>query len=294
MAGITQHHSLNSTKLLLMGDSGTGKTGALASLVTAGYRLRIIDLDNGLDVLRDYLTNPKSRYVAELKAKSIDLDAAVRFVTITEQMKSIQGRLVPAKATVWSRLVALLDQWKEPDSEVNLGPVRSWGSEDVLVLDSFTFLGIAAMNYVQAMNGRLGVTEVSNEWRREIGGAQRLLEGMLQTLYDSSIKCNVIVISHITYVDEESGVARIPGENAVPKGYPSALGRALSPRIPRYFNNVIQTKTSGSGNSTKHKLYTMPQGSVDLKSSSPLSVKPEYSIETGLAEFFAAVRGAKA
>ena len=41
-----------------MGDSGTGKTEALCSLVLAGYKLRILDLDNGLDIVKSYLTEP--------------------------------------------------------------------------------------------------------------------------------------------------------------------------------------------------------------------------------------------
>ncbi|HSE45495.1 MAG TPA: hypothetical protein VLA89_09255, partial [Gemmatimonadales bacterium] len=35
-------------KLMLVGDSKSGKTAALASLVEAGYELRVLDLDNKL------------------------------------------------------------------------------------------------------------------------------------------------------------------------------------------------------------------------------------------------------
>ena len=38
-------------KMLVMGDTGTGKTGALASLANTGYKLHILDYDNGLDIL---------------------------------------------------------------------------------------------------------------------------------------------------------------------------------------------------------------------------------------------------
>jgi len=289
MPSILNHQSAESTKLLFIGDSGTGKTGALASLVPAGYRLRIIDLDNGLDILSGYFTNPASMYLKAAIEAKIDLESALRFVTITEQMKNVAGRLVPAKATVWERTVKLLDHWKEPDG-TDLGKVSSWTSQDVLVIDSFTMLSTAALNFQLMMNGRLGNAPEGNQWRRDVGVTQNLLESLLQLLYDSSIKCNVIVTSHITYVDESQGIPTVPGENAILKGYPSALGRALSPRIPRYFNNVLQAKTSGSGSATKHKIYTMPQGAVDLKSSAPLRVKSEYPLETGLADFFAAVR----
>ena len=43
---LTATHKI--TKCILLGDSGTGKTGALASLVKAGYKLRVLDLDNKL------------------------------------------------------------------------------------------------------------------------------------------------------------------------------------------------------------------------------------------------------
>ena len=34
-------------KLLYIGDSGSGKTGSLASLVKDGYKIRILDYDSG-------------------------------------------------------------------------------------------------------------------------------------------------------------------------------------------------------------------------------------------------------
>jgi hypothetical protein len=43
--------------MLNMGDAGSGKTGALASLAKAGQRLVILDFDNGLDILIGLLKN---------------------------------------------------------------------------------------------------------------------------------------------------------------------------------------------------------------------------------------------
>lgn len=296
MPSILSHPARRTTKTLFIGDSGTGKTGALASLATSGQKLRIIDLDNGLDILKNLLTDPASTYAKQLSSAKIDLSEAIQYVTLTETMRETQGRLIPAKATVWDRTVKLLSHWK--DGEIDLGPVTSWGPDTTLVIDSLTMLSTAALNFIQAMNGHLGAYQTaagragaSNENRREIGMAQGLIESLLQMLYDDAVKCNVIVMSHIVYVDESGGVPTLPGENAVLRGYPSALGRALSPKIPRYFNNVIQAKTTGSGSATRHRIYTMPQGAVDLKSSAPTRVKAEYPLETGLAEFFTAVRG---
>lgn len=293
MPSISSHHSTNSTKLMLIGDSGTGKTGALASLVTAGFKLRILDLDNGLDVLKNYLTDASGPYAGEIKAKQIDLDEAVKFVTITEVMKTINGNVRPAKATVWSRAMNQLVQWK--DGDLDLGEPRRWDRKTIVVIDSLTMLSAAALNWVQSLNGRLGSFEVGYDSQRDIGQAQTQIERFLQMLYDDDFNPNVIVISHIMYRDPESAGPRTQG-NATPtsfstqKGYPSSLGRALAPRIPRYFNNILLSETEGSGQATKHKIYTIPQGTVNLKSSAPLRVKASYPLGLALAEFFKAVQ----
>ena len=52
MPSLARHQSNSLTKLLLVGDAKSGKTGSLVSLVKAGYKLRILDFDNLLDVLK--------------------------------------------------------------------------------------------------------------------------------------------------------------------------------------------------------------------------------------------------
>ena len=52
MPSLANHQSNQFTKLLLIGDAKSGKTGSLVSLVKAGYKLRILDFDNLLDILK--------------------------------------------------------------------------------------------------------------------------------------------------------------------------------------------------------------------------------------------------
>lgn len=283
MPAITDHQSAATTKLLLIGDSGMGKTGALASLAAAGYRLRILDFDNGLDILRDYCSNPASQYV-KLNPKIAE---NVHYRTLIDPMKSFGGKVYPPRAIAWQGAMAMLDHWKDGDTD--LGKVETWGPQDVLVIDSMSNLSTAAFNFHLQMNGALGANRTQNEWRRDIGGAQSLIRSLLQMLYDSSIKCNVIVTSHITFVTEQGGNPQTDDANPS-AGYPSAIGRALSPQIPRFFNTVLLVKTIGSGAGTRHRIYTKSQGLVGAKNSAPLKVLPEYALETGLADYFAALR----
>lgn len=292
MPMLSQHHAQRTTKMLLIGDSGSGKTGALASLAAAGYNLRILDTDNGIDILLNYLTNPSSTYVKQNPKAAEN----VMYKTCTDTMRTIGGKIYPTKTDAWQTVIQSLEHWKEPAADgrpaVDLGRLVDWTPKEILVIDSLSTLSTAAYNFALFMNGKLGATNLTqNEARRMVWAAQDMLRTLLQMLYDSNVKCNVIVTSHITFVNE---LGERPQDDEKPnmQGYPSAIGRALSPHIPRYFNTVLFAKTVGSGPAARHKIYTTPQGVVNVKSSAPLSVSPEYPLETGLADYFAALRKA--
>ena len=88
-------------KLLYIGDSSTGKTGSLVSLVKAGYRLKILDLDNGLDVLRSFVKNEAP--------DKIDL---VDYETIRDSIRpGNQGPIVSARAFVEG--TKLMTKWSD-------------------------------------------------------------------------------------------------------------------------------------------------------------------------------------
>lgn len=287
MPAINDHVSSSVTKLLLIGDSGAGKTGALASLAADGYKLRILDFDNGLDILRDYCSNPTSQYVKT----NPKIAENVYYKTLIDPMKSFGGRIYPQRSIAWQGAMQMLDHWK--DGEMDLGKVETWGSDTVLVIDSMSNLSTAAFNFHLQMNGALGAPRTQNEWRRDVGGAQALIRSLLQMLYDSSVKCNVIVTSHITFVTEGGGNPQSvenKDDSTPSTGYPSAIGRALSPQIPRFFNTVLLAKTIGAGAGTRHRIYTKSEGLIGAKNSAPLKVLREYPLETGLAEYFKAVR----
>ena len=205
-----------------------------------------------------------------------------------------QTLLAPDNAKAWTKALDLLDNWKE--GGIDLGSVRNWGSNDVLVLDSFSTLADCAYYFSQSMNGRLGARDQGYDYQRDVGEAQSQLKRLLQLLYDSSISCNVVVISHITWVDESQGLASRPREAAKdsdiaisnPDGYPSAIGRALSPHMGKYFNDAYIARSSGTGSSVRRTISTVPQDGVLAKNS--VYLDREYPVETGLAEIFAALR----
>lgn len=291
----------------MVGPSGEGKTGALASLVCAGYKLRILDFDNGMDNLFHLLTEDVYRYAPIIRAKGIDLNVAVRSETITERMgmHRVEKRPVPRTAKGWDRCISMLDNWQETDPLTGkpdpnappLGHIEKWENDCVLVFDTFSTLADMAFFHVQALNARLGARMEGFDYQRDIGGAQAILKNLLQMIYDPFIKCNVIINTHVVYVDDSKGIASAPSRNpnkitlTDPKGYPMSIGRALSPIIGKYFNNVLTVASSGTGQSTKRLIWTVPKDGIRVKNAAHASIRPSYPVETGLAQIFAALRG---
>jgi hypothetical protein len=268
MPTLSQHQSNEFTKMLLEGDAGSGKTGALTSLVAAGYSLRILDFDNGLETLKQFV-------LRECPA-SID---NIEFRTLRDKRKASAEGPIITSPKAFIEAIKMLDRWKyktDDESEIDLGVPADWGPEAILVIDSLTFMSDAAWDFREplATRGRDGKFDLRAVYK----DAQDAIENVLALLTSESFHTNVIVISHIRYVDNPDGTK---------KGYPSAVGAALSPLIPRYFNSVALCQTSAGG---KRTIQTAATAMIDLKNPKPFEMAKSYDIGTGLAEFFAVLR----
>ena len=84
MPTLEEHISQKTVKMLLLGESGSGKTGLLGTLPPAGYRLFIADFDSGLDILRDpKVLDPK--YHSQVFFKTFYDKTQITAGTITPQ-----------------------------------------------------------------------------------------------------------------------------------------------------------------------------------------------------------------
>jgi len=255
-----------------MGNSGSGKTGALTSLVKAGYKLRILDYYNGLDSL-----------VAFCRKECPDKLDNVEFRTLRDKYKTvpaITGSQVEGTPKAFPMGLAMLDNWTYEDNgaTVNLGRPSTWDSDTIVVIDSSTFFGDAAFNWAQFMNPG------AKDMRQVYGAAQNAFENAIALLTSKEFSPNVIVISHIRYSVSQDGAT---------KGFPTAVGQALGPTIPAYFNSVALVETAGSGDKVTRQIRTTPTALIDLKNPAPFEMIPAMPIATGLADFFKTVRGEK-
>lgn len=274
-------------KILLLGESGSGKTCALASLLDAGYNVRVLDTDNKIAVLKNILGDPKSKFKKDSLSR-------LSYITMYDPMRFLNGVPVATKSVVWPKTTEMLTKWVNKDEAFGTvcdhGPLESWTDNDVLVLDTLSSLARGALTFHLAFNGVLGKQRTQNEARRDVGAAQQYLRTLMQTLTAANIRCHLIVNTHIIYVRKDGSGELTPGDNAPTQGFPTAIGRALSPELPGMFNAMLMSDSIGSGVAIRRKIYTVTRGNINLKNVSPYQVNAEYDQETGLADYFKAVK----
>jgi hypothetical protein len=253
MPTLDNHQSDSFTKLIYIGDSSTGKTGSLVSLLQAGYKFKILDMDNGLETLKIFARKAQA-----------DL-SAVEFETFRDEYRSTNaGPLIKGAPKAFVNALGKMTEWSEHEDP-----------NTIFVLDSLSAYGRAAYAWAKGMN------PAAKDPRQWYFAAQQAVEDTIALLTGDNFKMNVILISHVNYKEVTEGVT---------KGHVNAVGSALGPVIPRYFNTLLIAEAIGAGKNVKRKIKTLPTGIIDLKIPSP-EAEAEYPLETGLATIFELLKG---
>ena len=250
-----QTNSPRPVKLLYMGASGSGKTGSLVSLIEAGYDLRVIDLDKGIDPLVEF-----TLHQCPDKIDRIDVEQ------VSDVLKGGSTGIEIKKATGFINTMKLLSTWSDESDPAE------WGLNTILVIDSLTRLSDYAFNYEKKLNP--GVRE-PRQWYNH---AQQRLRQFFDMITSDAFSTNVILCAHVKEQDTQDGM----------KQFPNTIGKALSPDIPTYFNNIICARRKGG---TKRVISTVPTAMLDLKNQKPFAFEGELPLETGMATIFETLRG---
>lgn len=259
---MADHHSADTTKVLLIGDSGSGKTGSLVSLIEAGYKLRILDLDNGLDSL-----------VAFARHQCPDKLINVEYETRRDAYKpSPMGPIISGMPKAFVDSLKLMTTWPDETKPAE------WGPEYIFIIDSLTAMGRMAFEWAKGMN------PTSKDPRQWFYTAQRAVEDVIAMVSSEGFNTNVIIISHITYLELADGTQR---------GYPSAVGTALSKHVAKYFNTLLLCESRSSGDNVKRLIHTLPTSLIDLKNPAPFQMDKSYPIAEGMAKVFEKLRNVK-
>lgn len=242
MPSFSLHPNSRRLKLLLVGDPGAGKTGLLATLANADYKVRIVDLDNNLGVLNAYLDKGKGDNITYYSIPTKDPES-------------------------WRKSVQITTAWKTPEED--LGDLTTWGSDTVLVIDSATFWNDVCMAQVLKENG---ISDDKAGFDQSLWGVMaKRFESQVARLTSDRYKCHLILISHIRLIEDK----RMGG---MTKMMPSFLGQQLPNVVARYCNNVWHATRKDN----KPILGTQTNRSMGyLKCSAPHKVAAEAPFDLG-------------
>jgi hypothetical protein len=276
---------MTNLRILLVGDSGTGKTGALWSLIEAGYSVALADFDNGADILR----------IKAAQAKP-GLASRLHIVPLRDIINSVGESITIAEPLAIVRFVRALNKWPGIDKSLT-----QFSADTVFCIDTLNFLSRAVMYRFQHTNRKLDKPVEPINYNI----IQNEIRVLLDRLVSDQYQCSIIVNTHLDYREVREGTSlsvgmmerdvtgtdpkKISTADTEVKGVPTAFGAKLGPQVGAYFNFTLRATQRMIGNKVARRIQTASTDEVvDLKC--PLDLPTELPLDTGLATIFKAWR----
>lgn len=216
--------------ILLQGESGTGKTHSIRTLLDVDITPFIVFTEPGMEVLGD-IKCPDLHWHYEPPGRqdwATMIDAANKVNTLPMKAIADLPDISKAKFRQFMEILTNFQNFTCSRCGKHFGDVTEWDTDRALVLDSLSGLNIIAMDHVV---GGKPVKSVQN-WGVAMDGIEKLINKLTLDTY-----CTFILTAHLEQeTDEVTGAQKV---------MVSTLGRRLAPRIPRFFSDVIQTTRSG-------------------------------------------------
>lgn len=274
---------------MVCGRPKVGKTGGIiVPLLEAGFEVGVLNYDNNLD--------PVYAFAEPASLANLSVITCQDRLALTNRGAGKEYVQFVEEPTAMRRGLQALNDWSKFDPEHPWGPVRTWGPNRVLVLDSLTAQGDAAFNRIRFINNR----NRGNTRDSDYGAAMDDQAGMLRILM--TYNCHVLVTAHLKLIgpkeprmgdDEEindirKAIAVANAENVETRWYPSALGRALPQDILRHMPaSMLVDIVDG-----QRKWVVKPQKSVAVDIGVPGRFKSDtLPLETGILSIMEAVCG---
>lgn len=252
------------TRGLILGYPGSGKTGALVALANQGLKLRVLAFDKEGN-MATLINLTKSEFL-----KNID-------IIYLEDKLMMGGKTIETteKPHAFADAFRLLDRWKykEPDgTEIDLGPSREWGLDTVVVLDTLSSMGDAAMRRARFLNNSTLLSTAD----RTYGLAMAEQEAFVERMMSSGNRHHSWILSHTKMIgprDVRKGedalteqIKRGQAEIIGTRLYPNALGWQLPQQIGRHFPIVLEAERRiGVKRNVHHVLKTITNKDMDLR-----------------------------
>ena len=253
--------ALPGVNVMLMGPAGTGKTYSLGTLAEAGVEVFYLGLEPGVESLIAYFTDKGKEVPPNVHWHTLEspkasftelMDSANKINTM--QLDTLAKMQDPnrSKHNQFIKMLEALNDFPDDRTGQKFGCVDSWGAGRALAVDGMAGLARAAMSLV------VGGKPVRNQ--SDWGIAQDQVEKIVR-MWTDNCKCHFVLITHVEREQDQilGGI----------KLMVATLGKALAPKLPPMFSDVILAERSGSN-------FTWNTGSsmADVKSRNlPISEK---------------------
>ena len=274
-------------RILLLGFPKAGKTGALAPLVDAGFKLRVLDFDGNMESLLLHVKDKSKLANVDIVFLEDKLRNGARFIETA------------GNPTAFSDGLKLLDEWKYTDedgTEVSLGKSKEWGRDTIVVIDSLTTMGYAAKRRAMAMLNKTPLNSTQQMW----GLAMQEQQHFIEKFTSSKNKFHIIVTSHLKMLspnqissdedDVNKGIKEKQADLIPTRYYPNALGKALPPEIGGAFPTILLMEKVYKGANLRRVIRTQTGAELDTGIPAP-NMPAELDISDGMLRVFDALTG---
>lgn len=248
----------NPPRVLVIGEPASGKTGAVASLANAGYRILYYDFDQNSRVLGSYLKPGHADIFIET--------FSVAKLTNTNVFDG-QGVATTQAVAELRRFTKLLQHWKTPTED--LGPVAKLTPKDVIVIDSGTFLGklllLAAHEDPKTKKDLRSLYQVAGEYYAAI----------LDFLTGRKVGASVLVLTHLMRTGNKDEQGNITSDL---RYIPVAIGEKASREMQTFFTDTWHLEVDAAG---KRSFKTSATNKASLRTSRPDLIKGVEDFDLG-------------
>lgn len=275
-----------------IGWPGSGKTGALVSLLNAGFKVRVLDFTGNW--------SPLAQYADDRALDNLDV------VTLQDKLAANDAKAVLPLGvpTAFNQAAQLMKEWKYKDengNEVNLGSSKEWGPDTVVVIDELTTLGKMAKNRAMVMNNKTPSTMTSAVWGAAVNDVTNLIGIMKEdkNRFHLIINAHKQVLGPADFVNQndqkdemkpilEAKLDMVTEGMIPPRIYPVGVTKNSSTTIHGELPIMLEFEKVNKAGKVQRVINTVGGPEIDIKIPGK-GLKSSYSIETGLLEIFEAL-----
>lgn len=228
---------LKGVKVLLEGPTGTGKTHSLGTLVDTGLEVFYLGIDSGRESLMGYYSDkgkpvPANLHWHDMETADWSFKSMISAAENTTNMTfdSLTRVIDPYKNQYnqFIKLLTFFTDFIDDNTSKKYGPVDSWGTDKVLVVDALVGINTCVMSAV------VGTKPVVSpgEWQVGMQHVEKLIKKFV------SMRCHFVLISHV-----EREIDEVEGGTKITVG---TLGKKLAPKLPPMFGDVILAQRQGA------------------------------------------------